>query len=104
MILKDFFKGSATSIEDIDYWVVDQIEPFTDVVEERYCDELEVDFEGCYITPSALSRVFFHTIRTGIEIKCVNYTDTQKSMINNVYKGMKKALSRGYNVGVKGGK
>ncbi len=98
MILREFFKSNLPTIEEIDCWVVEQIEPFNDadVTEEYYCNELEVDFGGCYITPSSLSRVFFHTIRTGIKIKCVNYTDTQKSMINNVYKGMKRALSHGY--------
>ncbi|MEE9238797.1 MAG: hypothetical protein V3U58_04465 [Thermodesulfobacteriota bacterium] len=98
MILKAFFKGHGPTIEEIDYWVVDQIEPYVDEGEGSPCGliEMEIDFEGCTITPSSLYRIFFHTIRNAIKIKCVNCTDTQKAMIEHVYNSMKNAFRRGY--------
>ena len=94
MILKDFFNGDYRSIEKIDYWVVPQIEPFIEDENGDYVGELEVDFNGCNICPSRLARVFFHTIRNGVKMKCINYTEIQKAMINFVYKDVKNRLNR----------
>lgn len=101
MILKDLFNGKHVSIKDVDCWVVPQIEPFIEDEDGNSIGELKIDFGGCCICASRLMRVFFHTIRNGIKIECINYTDTQKAMIDFVYRDMDRLLNRLDRKGVK---